>query len=394
MTDTLYIAAVDSSDRDKETADIVCSGKNDQDVLQEALDRVFIPVNGEIRGGRIILAPGNYYIDAFPRKNANGRVAVMSKAVSNRFAHIGILISGSDRTESTVIRITKEAYDSVKENESCSLFATEGHNGNHHVFKDIYVTVYDDQKNIICFDGRFMGSLGMRRCKCLCDTRGNYSNVKQPLPSEGFIAFMGTYGSNNMFEYKWEFCQAEGFGQGFAVGGEHLLLNKCAALFGRHGITFNNYEQPRGVYAHPITIMKFIDEANVCFWKFAANKYKQSVNAYNTSFEAVPHWLALDGRLSYEEKPGDYCGHIDYVANQGYFTENDPKQAFWEKGSGINFNTVNNTHKSLCSTDERLRYAANIGQEIFDTDLKKKLIFTGDGWFDMMGNPADHRPRQ
>ncbi|MBQ6053444.1 MAG: hypothetical protein IJL30_09220 [Clostridia bacterium] len=389
MTDTLYIAAADSSDRDKENADFVCTGKNDQDVFQEALDRIYQPINGEIRGGKIFLAPGNYRIDAFPRRNSNGRAAVMSKAVSNRFAHIGILFAGSERTESTVIQITKEAYDSVGENESCSLFATEGHNGNHHIFRDIYVTVYDDRKNIICFDGRFMGSLGMRRCKCLCETRGNYSSVKSPLPVEGFIAFMGTYGSNNMFEYKWEFCQAEGFGQGFAVGAEHLLLNKCAALFGRYGLTVNNYEQPRGVYAHPITILKFIDEANAFLWKFALNKYKQCVNAYNTSFEAVPHWLALGKRLSFEERPGDYCGHIDYVANQGYFTENDPAQPFWEKGSGINFETVNNTHKKVCTSAERRGYAANIGQEVFDTDLKKKLIFTGEGWFDMLGNPAE-----
>ena len=388
MTDTLFIAASDSTEKDKESADLICTGVNDQDVIQEALDTVFSPVCGEIRGRRIMLLTGNYYITDITRKNENGRVAIMSKNVSNRFSHIGILISGSDRTESTVIQITKEAYDSVAENESCSLFATESRNGNHHIFKDIYVTVYDDQKNIICFDGRSMGSLGLRRCKCLCDSRGGYSNVKLPLPVEGFVAFMGTYGSNNMFEFKWEFCQAEGFGQGFAMGGEHLLLNKCAALFGLYGYTFNNYPEPVGVYAHPITMMKCIDEANANLWKFAPNKYKQGVNSYNTSFEAVPHWLSL-GRHAFEERPGDYCGHIDFVANYGYFTENDPAFAVWEKGSGINFTTVNNTHKSVCSTEERLRYAANVGQEVFDTDLGKKLIYVNGVWVDALGRPAD-----
>ena len=57
-----------------------------------------------------------------------------------------------------------------------------------------------------------MGAMGLRRCKCLCDSRGSYLNVKTPLPVEGFVAFMGTYGSNNMWEEKWEICQAEGFG--------------------------------------------------------------------------------------------------------------------------------------------------------------------------------------
>ena len=74
MTDTLFIAASDSTEKDKESADLICTGVNDQDVIQEALDTVFSPVCGEIRGRRIMLLPGNYYITAFPRKNENGRV--------------------------------------------------------------------------------------------------------------------------------------------------------------------------------------------------------------------------------------------------------------------------------------------------------------------------------
>ena len=233
-----------------------------------------------------------------------------------------------------------------------------------------------------------MGSMGLRRCKCLCDTRGNYSQVKEPLPAEGFVAFMGTYGSNNMWEEKWEFCQAEGFGQGFAVGNEHLLLHKCAALFGRYGFTFNNYPSMYTI-AHPMTLLNCIDEANANFWKFAKNTFKQCINAYNTSFELMPHWFALDGHYAREEHPGDYYGCIDYVINHGYATENDPTCALWEEGSGIHFRAVNNIQKTICTTAERLGYAPNYGQEVFDSDLNKKLIYTGSGWYDMLGNPAD-----
>ena len=59
------------------------------------------------------------------------------------------------------------------------------------------------------------------------------------------------------------------------------------------------------------------------------------------------------------------------------------------KGSGIGFETVNNVHKKVCSTAERQTYSANVGQEVFDTDLGKKLIYIGSGWYDLMGNPVD-----
>ena len=234
-----------------------------------------------------------------------------------------------------------------------------------------------------------MGAMGLRRCKCLCNTAGDYGRVKETLPVEGFIAFMGTYGSNNSWEEKWQCCQAFGFGQGFCVGSEHLVLEQCAALFGKYGYTFNNYPCDFGAVVHPMTLRNCADEANANLWKFGKNKYKQCINAYNISFEVIPDWFEKGGSYAFEEHPGDYVGHIDYVGNQGYYTVNDATFKFWEKGSGINFETVNNTHKKVCTTKERLEYCANIGQEVFDTDKGKKLTFTGNGWVDCMGNPAD-----
>ena len=388
-SDVILIAAVDSTEQDKELAHLRCDGKNDQNVIQEAVNSVYIERCGEIRGKRIVLLPGNYYISDFPERNPNGKVAIMVGTKSNRFNHIGILISGAERTESTVINVTKECYDKLDENESYSIFGCAEHNCNHHIFKDLYVTVPDDQKKIVCFDGRYMGAIGIRRCKCLCETRGGYLNPKKTLPNEEFVAFMGTYGSNNMWEEKWEFCQAEGFGQGFAVGNEHLFLEKCTALFGRYGFTFNNYESRRGVIAHPMTIMCCIDEANANLWKFAKNKFKQCISSYNMSFEIFPRWMELEGFYATEERPGDYAGHIDYVANYGCDTPNSTQIPFWAKGSGVNFETVNNTHKKICGSIERREYSANIGQEIFDTDLNKKLIYTGSEWIDFLGNKAD-----
>lgn len=395
-SDVIYIAAADSSETDKAIAKFLCAGVNDQDVLQAAVDSVATEICGEIRGRRIILLPGNYYISDFPRQNANGRAAVLVPLVTNRFRHITIQISGAPHTESSAIHVTREAYEGVAKDESCSIFACGDYNQNHYVFQDFYVTVPDDQKNIICFDGRFMGSMGLRRIRCICTSQGRYLSPKKPLPVEGFVAFMGTYGSNTMWEEKWEFCHSDGFGQGFAVGREHLVLIKCAALFGRYGYTFNNYPATRSgkchgdITVHPMTLISCIDEANANLWKFAKNDYKQCINAYNVSFEIFTEWMKLGGSYSVEERPGDYSGHIDYVANFGSDTPNSPSIPFWEKGSGIGFETVNNVHKKVCTCAERRSYSANVGQEVFDTDLCKKLIYTGSAWYDLMGNPVDN----
>ena len=388
-SDVIYVAAADSTEKDKALANYICTGVNDQDVIQEAVDTIATPKCGEIRGIRIIVLSGNYYISDFPRRNGNGRVAVMTGIETNKYEHIGIVICGSEYTQSTIIHVTQECYDSVDPDESCSIFASADENWNQHIFKDLYITVPDDQKNIICIDGRFMGSLNLRRCKCLCDSQGSYLTPKKALPVEGFVGFMGNYGSKNMWENKWESCMADGFGQGFALGGEHLVLIKCAARFGRYGYTFNNYPLRVGIVGHPMTLFNCIDEANGNMWKFAKNNNRQCVNAYNTSFETFPEWLALEGHYSYEENPGDYCGHIDYVPNHGCDSSNCVDVPFWEKGSGIGFNTVNNVHRKVITSAERRTYSANIGQEVFDIDLGKKVIYTGSNWYDLMGNLVD-----
>ena len=49
--------------------------------------------------------------------------AVPVPLATNRFQHITIQISGAPNTESSAIHVSKEAYEKVVGNESCSIFA-------------------------------------------------------------------------------------------------------------------------------------------------------------------------------------------------------------------------------------------------------------------------------
>jgi hypothetical protein len=61
-------------------------------------------------------------------------------------------------------------------------------------------------------------------------------------------------------------------------------------------------------------------------------------------------------------------------------------------GSGSGFVTRNNTHKIICSSQERRSYCPTLGQQIFDADLNKLLVCINPAkrlWVDANGNPVE-----
>jgi len=67
----------------------------------------------------------------------------------------------------------------------------------------------------------------------------------------------------------------------------------------------------------------------------------------------------------------------------GFHPLNNPSMPFCAEGSGKGFTTINNAHKTVCTSAKRLYYAANIGQEIYATALEKKFLYTGPRWMEL-----------
>ncbi|MBR3999042.1 MAG: hypothetical protein IKI93_11950, partial [Clostridia bacterium] len=82
--------------------------------------------------------------------------------------------------------------------------------------------------------------------------------------------------------------------------------------------------------------------------------------------------------------------NIDFTLQPAWHHLNDPTAQLWENdGSGMGIRTRNLTHKSACTTEERLSYTPTYMQQVFDTDLGKLLICVDPAekkWVDAMGS--------
>ena len=398
QANTILIAASNSLSEDKKAADLVCTGSHDEEVFQKAVDKLSKAEGLAKRSGNIVLLPGDYQIEGFQKENVDGKVAVLLPSLPSDPEVLSISFHGSNRnSECSVIHLTQDGFDALDDETSYSLFATEKLvDYCHFSFMDLKVTLPSGSKNIVCFDGRQMGSMECQRIKAVVLDRSTWETPTKDikLPVEGCIAFCACFFNSNTWSNHWESCYALGFGQGYACGGEHLTLHKCVAAYGRYGFTFCNYYKDGTSSRHTNTLTDCIDEANANFWKFAPNTGKQTINVYNLNIEFWPQWFALEGQghLATETVPGQYNGVINYTVNRGGYTLPNVYDRFWAEGSGINFKSANNTHKQVCTSSERQEYAPNLGQTLFDTTLNKQLICVdpyGKVWVDAMGQRQD-----
>lgn len=395
-TNIVYIAASNSSDRDKESADFVCTGTNDEILIQGAINSIF----GVKPGVKICLMPGDYYIDSFPNTNFDGHVAIMlpsKQAVDTIGTDVySVTIEGTVyNSEDTVIHVTQAAYDNMNNTDFYSVFAAQNdYYYNHYAFHDLRVYVPAAQKKIVCYDGRRMGSMECRRLKAIALDHATWDTpVDQiTLPIRDSIGVAGACWDSNSWNYIWESIYCIGFGQGFAVGGEHLLAIKCVAVYGRYGFTFHANMDPAKVAqgltpSHPDTLIDCSDEANANFWLFGGdNGRRPIINCYNLSIEYWANWFSIagGGDFSTEEDPGQFSGFISYAISGG-----DVATPFWANGSGNGFTTVNLNQLKQTTSAIRQSYAPNIGQQVYDTTLNKLLICTeswSKEWRDVNGN--------
>lgn len=394
----ITIAASNSTQESKNNADFVCVGRNDELVIQNAINEC------QSQNKNLYLMNGVYQIDGFYDFKDNGPKAAI--CVPSSWREFIILGQGHEYgfqksfNNGVTFYVKSNAFDAVTSEQVDiirSAWTKKGiQNGASLRLENLAVILDDNHHKVRCIDLRRTD-----RAECKNITLIGYGNKFEgengfnlgsspDIADEGCIGLTMTDGSNyNYSNYTNVF--AYGFDEAIQVGGEHVVCINCGAALSTYGFTFGNYELNSGAN-HPITMINCLDERNInlpLFGPYCGDSDgkggrvtgEQEITMISYNLEIIDEPAKIPGgklgNRMREVIPGSWKGNIDFTVQTAHCHTNTVDARLWENdGSGSGIRTRNNCHKQVCSTKERLSYYPTLGQQIFDTDLKKMLICT------------------
>lgn len=393
----IYIAATNSTDNDKKIAKYVCDGVNDEVEINNALSDI-----GEC--GTVYLLGGDYYIDNFQSYTGYAKTAIAVLPITGKRMR-GVTIKGiSHYYNGTNIHVTKNAFNSVKEEEQpCVINVLAPNNTHWRVdIQDLAIILPDWKRKAIMINLDHCGCGEEKNLKLTAFGDASLSNAEykpddfsNTSPIDGLVgirSFAGwTYGDTTRFDN----ISAWGCHVAFQLGAEHLICNSLRARHNYCGYTFGEYhsEVNYGAFDHPTTLINCCDEQSyqgpifsycgVLDPKFDTAKDRKLQGVTFIDFN-TEHFT----KLAKETTPGTFCGVIMYHPSDGTYGSY-VNAKFWEDGSGHNFKTINLTHARGGTSSLRKAYTPNYMQQYYDTSLNKLLIYDGVSWKDLLGNEVD-----
>jgi hypothetical protein len=395
----IVISASNSSDDAKKSSDFVCTGKNDEKVIQKALD---ICVK---ESKNIFLHNGTYFIEDFYSFEDGGPdSALVVPQFKGEIAIIG-QNHNMGKTSGVIWYVPKTALDKVGKDGADVIRTAWSErgilSGRALRFENIAIKLSHNQSPVRCIDLRRCDRPEIKNVNLTAYADMNAGFGKPPIPAvEGCIGITMTDGSNSGFSSVTHMA-ISGFYEGMQVGGEHVLITNVGAIMNVYGFTFGNYPLNCGAN-HPIRLVQCYDERNInlpLFNSCGDSDGKggrlhglQEVSMVSFNIERIAEQTP-GGKLGdcmREVIPGSFRGNIDFTAQPAWCHLNEINFKLWEDdGSGTGFVTRNNCHKTVCTTAERLSYYPMHGQKVFDTDLNKEVICIdckNKKWVDLLGN--------
>ena len=383
---TIRVAAANSSQGDRSFADLVCTGTNDEAVLNRAIAMLE-------RGGTVKLADGDYYIDAFPNE---GNSAVFFGYNDGRARTVNVEGGTENKSYNTRygvgIHVTARAFAAMGTNGQYRVFYgaakrppapgvffryTHVNNAN---FSNFYLLLHDASKPVIgidgaCFGNMYLHQLGIYTERYFTD---RFMHEKPATPVRGSIGVSSVPSSNDeMSRVGYDYVNVGGLHTGFLFRGvDHLVLKACTAARCCYGY------RATGRAEKTLTMINCCDEGNTHLPYLGGSGHLTAIDFNIERFKAanIPDSPDLAGAYAAEEKPGSWHGFISYTLQGGAFGV----RKFWKDGHGTNFRTENLNH----SRAERPKHPEYL-ETYFDTKTNKTLTWNGEMWVDAMGNPAD-----
>lgn len=396
----ITIASSTSSPSDKNIAQVVCTGLHDEQTIQSVIDSM----GGY---GVIYFKAGVYFIDGFTDDANGGPSYAMRIPYNSNFRFVGDIQSykaGKNIQSFNGVRfaVTDAAYSSCDDNGLYAVFGGTkgGSSDDAHIimtekaeFEHVCVSLPNNQKPIICFDGWNVGQ--MRVSKFIISTPFNNRGTITSIGIDNCIGIRGHQGSNNGADSVFESGYIIGLGVACSVCGEHTKWIDLDCIGNKYAYWVNQFASVMAVGAntHPITIIGCTDEVSARFMRFGANARRQVIDIINFEMELYPDNLAIGNSYATEDVPGQWYGNIDYslqefVNGDTYYLSNSPTRKFWADGHGKNMNSRNNAQKQVVTSTELLTYAPNFNQIVYCSTLNKPLICTNPStkeWRDFNG---------
>ncbi len=384
--ETVRVAAANSSDADKAAADFVCTGTNDEFVLNRAIELL-------TRGGTLKLADGDYYIDAF---SSEGNTAIffgynegraravdvvggtVNKSYNTRFG-VGIHVTASAMASAVGDGPFRVFGGTERKPEAPGAFFTYTF-VNNVTFRDFYILLHDASRPVRGIDGSCFGNMRLEMVGVFTERyfEDRFLHEKPAMPVRGSIGVVSCRSSNDeASRVGYDFVNVGGLHTGFLFQGvDHLVLNNCSAARCCYGY------RTTGSAEKTMTWINCCDEGNTHLPFLGGSGHLTALDFNIERFNAayIPDSPDGGGTAAREETPGAWHGSISYTMQGGAFGLN----RFWDDGHGLNFRTENLDH----SRTERPAYPEYL-ETYFDKAMNRTLTWNGSHWVDAMGNPAD-----
>ena len=423
----IVLAANDSEPYWKKIAEVTCNGTHDEYDIEMAVNATFT----KYRECRVLLAPGTYNIESITEHYIPGvsasyaskpstlskcadktAIQIMSKAVlndANGKKRADCVIEGPKDSgglyhiypNNPTLVLSQSCYENLSTNEQYILIGTTRKTsgqglglmyGNFYVsISNLCINLYGIEKPIIGIDG-----IGCTQfCADSIRVRTNLgTNVKFDVlsPVAGLIGIRGLCGDCQGYHHYIRHCIVSGMHEGYALMGEHLIVEDCVSHHCYYGFTVGNYDHGTDYHMqHPIVMIGCSFEQ--CYQiallnyrggqNYSASHRNQTLIMIGTSTEAT--WENNSGTrtamLGFEEvSDGIYTGRIEI---DWY----DLVPLVKDNGGCSRLKFYNRYYSDFGPTVERPAYnKAPEGTEYYDTTIGKMTYLHNGNYVDALGN--------
>ena len=378
---TVIVSANNSSQHDKMLSQFVCTGTNDEIILQEAIDSLEY-------GGTVILANGTYNIDGFVFNNYDYKTAFGERGENSR----NIIIKGmntpcrkyldTQMTHTAIINVRQQALDMISGEEQ--RVSVLGYNGLSRVYpkytmkiKNIAFMLDDNQHQIICVDMKYLSSCIIENifCAVKASTATEGGVATYSLPNEKCIAIRGVDGGNMGTPYRISNCFVFGYGVAYDLNGEHLIAEQCGTRFCDYSYRFGYDTSKYNI--HDLTLINCCQEYTRRYPLFTGHG-GQGINFINYNVEEnYDGDFALISKAVDDSEKG-YYGDITFTSTENVNWENISRR-FFENDNGKNFKVRNLAHK-LCGSDSEIPIEPNEYETFYNTTNNTYKIYINGEW--------------